>query len=83
MIKLCVYVTNNCSACKRVVALLKEYTASESDIQLNVINVRNSNKKVSIVPAVFLNDKLYSLGDINKNDLKEKVYQLSKIDKKK
>ena len=77
MIKLCVYVTNNCSACKRVVTLLKEYTASESDIQLNIINVRNSNKKVSIVPAVFLNDKLYALGDINKKDFKNKIHQLT------
>ena len=77
MIKLCVYVTNNCAACKRVVALLKEYTATENNVQLKIINVKDSTKKVSIVPAVFLNDKLYSFGDINKSDLSKKVYQLS------
>jgi len=77
MIKLCVYVTNNCAACKRVVALLKEYTAAENNVQLKIINVKDSTKKVSIVPAVFLNDKLYSFGDINKSDLSKKVYQLS------
>ena len=77
MIKLCVYVTNNCAACKRVVALLKEYTAAENNVQLKIINVKDSTKKVSIVPAVFLNDKLYSFGDINKSDLNKKVYQLS------
>ena len=77
MIKLCVYVTNNCAACKRVVALLKEYTAAENNVQLKIINVKDSTKKVSIVPAVFLNDELYSFGDINKSDLNKKVYQLS------
>ncbi len=75
MIKLCVYVTKNCNACKRVVAILKELSNSDPNISLSVINVQDTSKRVSIVPAVFLDEKLYSLGDIKKHKLKIKIEQ--------
>jgi alkyl hydroperoxide reductase subunit AhpF len=60
--------------------MLKEFSNAEPNIQFTIVDVKNKNttRRVSIVPAVFLNDKLYSFGDINKNDLRKKVYQLSR-----
>ena len=75
MIKLHVYVNDNCKVCKRVIKILKEFSNSEPNIQLKIINIKDTDKRVSIVPALFFNDKLYSYGDINMNNLKNKVHQ--------
>ena len=82
MIKLCVYVTNNCNACKRVVEMLKELSTSDPAIRLSVINVKDTSKRVSIVPAVFLNEKLYSLGEVKRSALKIKINQISESNRK-
>ena len=78
MIKLCVYISSNCGACKRVVKILEEFSNSNSGVQLRIIDIKDTVKRISIVPAIFLNDKLYSLGDVNKSELKKYISTYSK-----
>ncbi len=63
-------VVRNCPACKRAETVLKSIIKNRNDVMLSVKDLNSaSNEKVSIVPALFIEDQLYSLGDINTSKL--------------
>jgi len=59
-------IKDNCNACKRVARALKELSKKRKEVLLSVINIRDMNDpKTQIVPSLYVNQKLYSYGDIN------------------
>ncbi len=65
-------IKNNCDACTRVERRLKNLAKRKKEILLSVINIKNIEKPITpIVPALFVNQELYSYGDINKKKLLE------------
>ncbi len=76
--KLSLIITNNCSACIRAKAKLKDIALRYPDVYLNIINEKEYNDKgISILPALLIDDKLFSYGDIDELNL------LSMISKRK
>ena len=64
--KLSLIISQNCSACVRVETVLRNIALQYSNIVLNIINANDYNGKgISIVPALFINDELFSYGDID------------------
>jgi glutaredoxin len=65
-------VKNNCDACVRVESAIKNLAKSIKAISLSVINIKDIEKPITpIVPALFVNQELYSYGDINEGKLLE------------
>lgn len=63
-------IKDNCGACRRVEAVLKELSKKRSEILLSVINIKDINNfSTQIVPSLYINQKLYSYGDINEQRL--------------
>lgn len=58
-------VKDKCAACARVERVLRKLLAGRKDIILNVINIKDTTTlKAQICPAVFINQELYTYGDI-------------------
>ncbi|WP_337865548.1 hypothetical protein [Ignavibacterium sp.] len=63
-------VKDNCQACLRVELVLKSLAERKKEIILTVVNIKDlSNPKAVICPALFVNQELYSYGDINEEKL--------------
>ena len=63
-------ITRNCAACKRVQNVLKDIVLRYPELKLNVINVNDfTGKGVIIVPALLIDDELYSYGDVDEAKL--------------
>ena len=63
-------VKNNCDACARVERIIKNLAKEKKEISLSIINIRDlSAPKTPVVPALFVNQELYSYGDINEEKL--------------
>jgi len=63
-------VKNNCDACTRVEGVIKNIAKGKKEILLSVINIKDIEKPITpIVPALFVNQELYSYGDINEGKL--------------
>lgn len=59
-------VKDNCVACVRVERILRKLINGQKEIILSVINSKNTTSlKTQICPALFVNQELYSYGDIN------------------
>ena len=58
-------VKDKCAACIRVERLLKKLVGGQKDIIFSVVNIKESTTlKTQICPALFVNQELYSYGDI-------------------
>mgnify|MGYP005850909647 CR=1 FL=1 len=66
--------SDNCKACKRAKKTLDtlKHNHPNLDIETNHINNFN-NGRTSITPALFIDDILFSYGDIDKNRLLKKI----------
>ena len=63
-------VKNNCDACTRVERVIENLAKRKKEILLSVINIKDIEKPITpIVPALFVNQELYSYGDINEEKL--------------
>ncbi|PIW70303.1 MAG: hypothetical protein COW08_02575 [Ignavibacteriales bacterium CG12_big_fil_rev_8_21_14_0_65_30_8] len=63
---LTLYVTDNCKACERVKNQLKSLLQDRKDVTLFIENIIKKNiKNILIVPALYIDEELYVLGDIN------------------
>jgi len=63
---LTLFVTDNCNACERVREHLSNILKDRENISFYVENINYSpNKNILIVPALYVNDELYSYGDLN------------------
>ncbi len=67
---LTLFVTENCKACERVTKQISELIRNKKGISFIVEDINSYNSKnIVIVPALFVNDELYSYGDVNKGRL--------------
>jgi predicted thioredoxin/glutaredoxin len=66
-------VTKNCNSCKRVETQLKEF-AERDNINLIITDLNDSKRRgIIIVPALFINDDLFSYGDVDETKLKSEL----------
>ncbi len=71
-------ITNNCSSCKRVEANMKLFAAQNENINLMVVNLNDVKYKgIIIVPALLIEDELFTYGDIDEKKLLNKLKQYS------
>lgn len=69
-------IKDNCPACARVERTLKLLAENKKEILLTVLNIKDlSNPKTVICPALFVNQELYSYGDINEEKLLNYLYK--------
>ena len=67
-------IAQNCSVCKRVIHQLKEFVDAKTHITLLITDINNlTQNKVQIVPALFINNELYSYGEFDLDKLKKIV----------
>ena len=76
MTYLVIYISDNCQSCRRVVDVAEQFALTNNNISLEVKNIEECERNVSIVPAVFIDDNLYCYGDFDS-------YKLNKFIKKK
>lgn len=63
-------VKDNCAACRRVERLLRKLVGGEKNIFFSVVNINETTTlKTQICPAIFINQELYSYGDIEPEKL--------------
>ncbi len=68
------YISSQCQVCKRVQNQLEHLVEENPELYLMVKNIDEINEtKAIIVPAVFLDNTLYSYGDINIEKLKREL----------
>ncbi|MCF6269134.1 MAG: thioredoxin family protein [Melioribacteraceae bacterium] len=58
-------VTENCRTCKSVEEILKDYFTNKKSVSFNVLLHNNFEKNVAIVPALFMEGKLFAYGDVD------------------
>lgn len=67
-------VADHCQVCNRVEKHLLKIKSQYSQISLSVININDlKNSKISITPALLVNDELYCYGDIDEKKLLAKL----------
>lgn len=72
--KLDLIIDKDCHACKRVDDELTVYASNRSFIELKVSLVGTSEyEKISIVPALIMDGKLYNYGEIDFKKLSKKL----------
>lgn len=75
---LTLFVTDNCKACERVKRQVSELVRNKEGISFIVENINSYNSKhVVVVPALFVNDELYSYGDINRKKFLKIINDIS------
>ncbi|HUX60147.1 MAG TPA: thioredoxin family protein [Ignavibacteriaceae bacterium] len=72
--KLSLIITQNCSACDRAESVLRNLVFRHPEISLNIIDTNDYDEQnVSIIPALFINDELFSYGDLDESVLFARV----------
>ncbi|MFA3782019.1 thioredoxin family protein [Melioribacteraceae bacterium 4301-Me] len=67
-------ISDNCEACKRAQSLLELIKANYPFLNIETVHINSlRNKKIFITPALLIDDKLFSYGDIDKNRLLKKI----------
>ncbi len=68
--KLSLIITQNCVACTRAESILNNLVLKYPELSLRIINANDyTGKGISIVPALLIEDELYSYGDIEEPKL--------------
>lgn len=68
------FITGNCLSCRRVENQLKELLNNRKEINLLVENIKKVNSNgIIIAPALFIDDELYSYGDLNEDKFLERL----------
>lgn len=68
------FVTKNCPACKRAKSQVEWLFGDRNDINLSVVDLQETRPEgIVIVPALFINDKLYSYGEIDEDKLMDRL----------
>ncbi len=75
--KITLLVSDNCPACERALSVLSNFRLNNRKLTYAIINIADpSVKAVPIVPALFVNEKLFSYGDVDTNKLTEYISNL-------
>jgi hypothetical protein len=53
---------------------MKKIVNNYSNIHLQVLNINESKKPISIVPAIYVDNELFCYGEIDNNKLKKIIY---------
>ena len=68
------FVTKNCPACKRVKSQVEWLLGNRNDINLTVEDLEETRPEgIIIVPALFIEDELYTYGEIDELKFMERV----------
>ena len=70
--KITLYVRSGCDVCETTLNQLGHILQDEDKINFNIINLSlHDSSKVHIVPALFVEDELYSYGELNEKNFKK------------
>ena len=68
------FVTKNCPACKRAKSQVELLLGNRKDINISVEDLHETRPEgIVIVPALFIDDELYSYGEIDEEKFLERV----------
>ena len=68
------FITENCLSCRRVENQLIELLNNRKEISLLVENIKKVNSNgIIIAPALFIDDELYSYGDLDEEKFIERL----------
>jgi len=68
------FITDQCLSCQRVKNQLKELLRNRKEINFLVEDIKQVNSNgVIIVPALFIDDELYSYGDLEEDKFIERL----------
>ncbi len=68
------FITDNCLSCQRVENQIKELLRNRKEINLLIEDIKKVNSNgIIIAPAVFVDDKLYSYGDLDEEKFLERL----------
>ena len=73
MIYLIIYVSDNCSACTRVVSSAKKIADELNNVNVQIKKITELNGQIIISPAIFVNNELFCYGDIDPQKLRNKI----------
>ena len=68
--KITLLISQNCPACERARTALSDFKYDGRKLIFAIIDIQDTSEiAVPIVPALYVNDKLFSYGDIDKEKL--------------
>ena len=68
------FITDNCLSCQRVENQIKKLLRDRKEINFLVEDIKKVNSNgIIIAPAVFVNDELYSYGDLDEDKFLERL----------
>lgn len=71
---LTLFVAGNCPSCERVKAQISNLIKNKTNINFYVEDLnQNKSRGLIIVPALFIEDELYSYGDIDEKKFTERI----------
>ena len=72
------YIRTGCEICESTQNQLNHLLHDEDNINYNIVNLSKSNySEVQIVPALFVEDELYSYGELNEVRFKKMLSSYS------
>ena len=72
--KVSLYLSYKCEVCRRTESNLRNLISDYPNLRLVVIDVDISmDRKISIIPAIFINDELICYGEQDSDKLKKKL----------
>lgn len=73
-LNLTLVVSRNCNACKRAEQKLLNLQIQNSSLVVKIVDINSFNdSRIAITPALLINNKLFSYGDIDPDKLKLKM----------
>jgi len=73
-INLKLFVTPGCSTCAKVKLELINYFGNQNNINIKILDVSSlKDSRIVIVPALFVNDELYSYGEFDSFKLNDYI----------
>ena len=76
------FVTNSCPTCKRVRSQVEWLLGNRKNINITIEDLQKIRPEgIVIVPALFIDDELYSYGEIDEEKFLERVGIVAKLRK--